>query len=47
MMSNEVINEINKLKNGSQIIISEIKYGIHSPEAMPKKAYPIVIRISG
>ena len=43
----EALKIISKLKSGTILIIDNIKYGKFSVEAIPKRASPIVIEISG
>ncbi|KGO88739.1 hypothetical protein Q765_02245 [Flavobacterium rivuli WB 3.3-2 = DSM 21788] len=46
-ISIKALKTINKLKSGSILIIDKIKYGKFSVEAIPKRASPIVVEISG
>ena len=46
-ISIKALKTINKLKSGAILIIDNIKYGKFSVEAIPKRASPIVVEISG
>lgn len=45
-MNKEAITAIYKLKKGSLLILTDIKYGNYSPEALPRKVNPLVIEIT-